>query len=91
MDHTSQVDIILINFRKAFDTILHCRLLNKLYHYGIQGKVHDWIKILLSQRIQCVGVNGNFVQVQSQVPQRTVLRPLMFLLYVNDINHGISS
>ena len=83
MDHTSQVDIILIDFRKAFDTVPHCRLLNKLSHYGIQGKVHDWIKVWLTRRVQRVVINGydsNFVQVQSGVPQGTVLGPWMFLL-----------
>ena len=45
MDNTSQVDMIFIDFRKVFDTVPHCRLLNKLSHYGIQGKTYDWIKI----------------------------------------------
>ena len=82
MDHTSQVDIIFIDSRKAFDTVPHCT--HKLFHYGIQGKIHDWIKIWLTRRVQRVVVNGydsNFVQVQPGVPQGTVLGPLMFLLY----------
>ena len=81
MDNISQVDMIFIDFRKASDTVPHCRLLNKLSHYGIQGTIYDWIKIWLTQRTQRVVVNGhdsNFVQVQSGVPQGTVLGPLMF-------------
>jgi len=58
MDRTSQVDIIFIDFRKAFDTVPHCRLLNKLFHYAIQGKIHNWIKIWLTQRLQRVVING---------------------------------
>ena len=75
MDNTSQVDMIFIGFRKAFDTVLHCRLLNKLSHYGIQCITYDWIKIWLTQRTQRVVVNGhksNLMQVRSGVPQGTV-------------------
>ena len=64
MYNTSQIDMIFIHFRKAFDTVPHCRLLNKLSHYGIQGTIYDWIKIWLTQRTQRVVVNGhdsNFV------------------------------
>ena len=45
MDRTSQVGIIFIDFRKAFGTVPHCRLLNKLFHYEIQDKIYNWIKI----------------------------------------------
>ena len=43
MDHSHQVDVIFIDFQKAFDKVPHHRLLNKLYHYGIRGKIHEWI------------------------------------------------
>ena len=49
MDNTSQVDMIFIDFRKAFATVPHCRLLNKLSHYRIQGTIYYWIKIWLTQ------------------------------------------
>jgi len=70
MDRTSQVDMIFIDFRKAFDTVPHCRLLNKLFHYGIQGKLYNWIKVWLSQQQQRVVINGcdsKFVKVKSGV------------------------
>ena len=52
MDHSHQVDVIFIDFQKAFDKVPHHRLLNKLYHYGIQGKIHKWISTWLTQRTQ---------------------------------------
>ena len=69
MDNTSQVDMILIDFRKLFDTVPHCRLLNKFSYYEIQGITYDWIKICLTQQTQRVVVNGSYlVQAQSGVP-----------------------
>ena len=82
MDHSHQVDVIFIDFQKAFDKVPHHRLLNKLYHYGIRGKIHEWISTWLTQRVVINGYESSFAQVQSGVPQGTVLGPLMFLLYI---------
>ena len=49
MDHSHQVDVIFIDFQKAFDKVPHHRLITNLYHYGIRGKVHEWISTWLTQ------------------------------------------
>ena len=84
MDHRKQVDLILLDFSKAFDTVPHQCLLTKLEHNGIQGDIHRWINSWLSQCTQHVvdGQSSKFIRVMSGVPQDTVLEPLMFLLYI---------
>ena len=89
-----QVDLLLLDFSKAFDTVPHKRLLSKLMYYGINGPLCEWINAWLTERTQIVILNDEAskeVKVISGVPQGTVLGPLMFILYVNDINDNISS
>ena len=94
LDGGGQLDAIYMDFMKAFDTVPHQRLLQKLRSNGISGKIIRWIESFLCHRTQKVVIRGSqsgWTEVTSGIPQGSVLGPAIFLTYINDLPEVSSS
>ena len=93
VDDGSPVDVIYLDFQKAFDKVPHQRLILKLNSHGMGNSIINWIEQLLTDRKQRVVVDGEvsrWKSVLSWVPQGSVLGPILFLVYINGLEEGVT-
>ena len=91
-DH-KDIDIIYLDFSKAFDTVPHQRLINKLKAYSINGKLLKWITDFLNERKQRVRVNSSYSSystIDSGNPHGFIIDPILFIIFINDLPENVA-